>query len=272
MTKKRGFFVSDKSKALAKRGSLLLSSSFFTLIFSSLCNSTFAATPGCATSGQSPVSTSYLRQIATYRGIINNSMSTLTQNRRIGRSFQEFVQRSMAYPNENWYLFASPARQAQSGVASVRPDFTERVTNLDAAGNVRSDDQGSFVEVKATGAVLNLSYYRYQILGHIDAVSRRPAARFGRGAARVLFITTSDTTASPPDTIAEANRLGIGIWKAIVCTTAQPGGLLQVGPAVPLNPEIYAPNIPSPVSPGVLNDLALPGTAPAGLEDAEGGY
>ena len=174
----------------------------------------------------------------------------------------------MAYPNENWYLFTSPARQAQSGVASVRPDFTERVIYTSG----QTDDHGSFVEVKATGAILNLSYYRYQILGHIDAVSRRPAASFRRGAARVLFITTSDTTVSPPDTIAEANRLGVGIWKAIVCTTTQPGGFLQVGPAVPLNPEVYGTSIPLSDAAGVRNDLALPGTAPAGLEDADGGY
>ncbi|MCY7272806.1 MAG: hypothetical protein LH702_03400 [Phormidesmis sp. CAN_BIN44] len=173
----------------------------------------------------------------------------------------------MNYSNENWYLFTSSARQAKSGVASVRPDFTERVVYN---GEV-FDDHGSFVEVKATGSVLNLSYYRYQILGHIDAVSRRPAASFRRGAARVLFITTSDTSAGPPDTIAEANRLGVGIWKAIVCTTAQPGGYLQVGPATPLNPEVYT-SAPLEISPGLLNDLALPGATPAGLEDAEGGY
>jgi hypothetical protein len=267
MIKKRDFPVCG-GKALARNKSILLSPGFFIMIFSSLCCSSFAATPGCADPNQTPVSTSYLRQIATYRGVIDNSMSTLTQNRRIGRSFQEFVQRSMGYSSENWYLFTSPARKAQSGVASVRPDFTERV--IYTTGKV--DDHGSFVEVKATGATLNLSYYRYQILGHIDAVSRRPAAGFRRGAARVLFITTSDTTASPPDTIAEANRLGIGIWKAIVCTTAQPGGLLQVGPAVPLNPEVYGTSIPVNGLPGVRNDLALPGTAPAGLEDAEGGY
>jgi hypothetical protein len=267
MLKKQNFFVKG-SKILMKNRSLLLSSGFLTIMFSGLCHSTFAATPGCADPNQTPVSASYLRQIATYRGIIDDSMSTLAQNRRIGRSFQEFVQRSMAYPNENWYLFTSTARQTRSGVASVRPDFTERVT--DTSGKV--DDQGSFVEVKATGATLSLSYYRYQILGHIDAVSRRPAASFRRGAARVLFITTSDTTASPPDTIAEANKLGVGIWKAIVCTTVQPDGLLQVGPAVPLNPEVYGASILLNGAPGIRNDLALPGTAPAGLEDAEGGY
>jgi hypothetical protein len=255
-------------KDLVRNKSIFISPSFFIVIFFSLCHSTFAATPGCADPRQTPVSSSYLRKIATYRGVIDNSMSTLTQNRRVGRSFQEFVQRSMAYPNENWYLFASPARKVQSGVASVRPDFTERVIYPDVNG---VDDHGSFVEVKATGAILNLSYYRHQILGHIDAVSRRPAASFRTGAARVLFITTSDTTASPPDTIIEANRKGVGIWKAIVCTTAQPGGLLQVGPAVPLNPEIYG-TLLLQNKPGVLNDLALPGTAPAGLEDAEGGY
>lgn len=199
MLGKQNFFVRG-GNTLIKNRSIFLSSSFFILIFSSLFCSAFAATPGCADDGQTPVSSSYLRQIATYRGIINSSMSTLTQNRRVGRAFQEFVQRSMAYSNENWYLFASPVRKAQSGVASVRPDFTERVVS--SSGGI--DDHGSFVEVKATGATLNLSYYRYQILGHIEAVSRRPAASFRRGAARVLFITTSDTTASPPDTIAEA--------------------------------------------------------------------
>jgi len=146
-------------------------------------------------------------------------MSTLTQNRRVGRAFQEFVQRSMQYPQENGYLFTSPARQAAAGRASVRPDFTERVVNTDG----RVDDHGSFVEVKATGSVLLPSYYYYQILGHIDAVSRRPAATYRSGAARVLFITTSDTSAGPTETLAEANRRGVKLtvihlssWRALL--------------------------------------------------------
>jgi hypothetical protein len=89
---------------------------------------------------------------------------------------------------------------------------------------------------------------------------------------RQEYVKTSDTSAGPSDTIAEANRLGVGIWKAIVCTTAQPGGYLQVGPATPLNPEVYGTSIPFDGLPGIFNDLALPGATPAGLEDAEGGY
>jgi hypothetical protein len=53
-------------KALVRNKSILISPSFFIVIFSSLCHSTFAATPGCADPNQTPVSTSYLRQIATY--------------------------------------------------------------------------------------------------------------------------------------------------------------------------------------------------------------
>lgn len=35
---------------------------------------------------------------------------------------------------------------------------------------------------------------------------------------------------------------------------------------------IYGTSIPLDGIPGILNDLALPGTIPADLEDAEGGY
>ncbi len=255
--------------ASTKRGRLFYVSSLSTIVFSNLCCSALAQTPGCAGPGQTPVSSTYLRQIAMYRGIIDPGMSTLTQNRRIGRSFQQFVQRSMLYPSENGFLFPSPTRQQRSGVPNLRPDFTERVTHPDG----RFDDYGSFVEVKATGATLNLSYYRHQILGHIEAVSRRPVTSFGRGAARVLFITTSDTSAGPADTIAEANRVGVSLWKAVVCTSPQPGGFLQVGPAVPLNPGVYGrTGAPISIMPGVRNDLAAPGAVPVGLEDAEGGY
>lgn len=84
MTNKQVFFEKE-SKILLKSGPKFLAISFLTMTFSSLCHSSFAATPGCADYNQTPVSTSYLRQIATYRGIINSNMSTLTQNRRIGR-------------------------------------------------------------------------------------------------------------------------------------------------------------------------------------------
>jgi hypothetical protein len=120
---------------------------------------------------------------------------------------------------------------------------------------------------------LTLGYYKYQILGHIEAVSNRPAASFAPGGSRVLFITTSDTNVGAPDTLAEATKRRVAIWKAIVCTTPQPGGYLQVGPATPLNPSVYGPGvIPLDGFPGVQNDLALPGATPVGLEDAEGGY
>jgi hypothetical protein len=204
--------------------------------------------------------TSYARDL----GIINDSMTTLTQNRRIGRSFQELVQRSMAYQQENGYAFTSPARSTATGGSrtTVRPDFTERVTYFSNTGT-QVDPYGSFVEVKATGAVLNPSYYYYQILGHIDAVSRRPASGFFRGAARVLFITTSDTSVGTTDTLREANNRGVGIWKAIVCRTTPNSNSFQVSPAVPLNPGIYS-QTPVPGSPGLVTGLSQPGTTPAG--------
>jgi hypothetical protein len=70
-----------------------------TVIAGSITSPVHAQT--CANSTQSPVTSITLRSIARDLGIINDSMSTLTQNRRIGRSFQELVQRSMAYSQEN---------------------------------------------------------------------------------------------------------------------------------------------------------------------------
>ena len=192
-----------------------------------------ARAQSCANSTHSPVTSITLRSIARDLGIINDSMTTLTQNRRIGRSFQELVQRSMAYQQENGYAFTSPARSTATGGSrkTVRPDFTERVTYVSNSGTL-VDPYGSFVEVKATGAVLNPSYYYYQILGHIDAVSRRPASGFFRGAARVLFITTSDTSVGTASTLKEGNDRGVGIWKAIVCRTTPNSNSFQVGPAL----------------------------------------
>ena len=118
---------------------------------------------------------------------------------------------------------------------------------------------------------MNPSYYYYQILGHIDAVSRRPASGFFRGAARVLFITTSDTSVGTTNTLTEANNRGVGIWKAIVCRTDPNSNSFQVGPAVPLNPGIYS-QTPVPGSPGLVTGLSQPGTTPTGYEDADGGY
>ncbi|MCY7286474.1 MAG: hypothetical protein LH679_24270, partial [Cyanobacteria bacterium CAN_BIN43] len=90
------------------------------------------------------------------------------------------------------------------------------------------------------------------------------------GAARVLFITTSDTVV-PAETIMKGTNLKVGVWQAIVCTNLQPGGLLQVGPATPLNPELYRTGTLFYGQPGVLNDLAKPGGSPAGYEDMDGG-
>lgn len=234
----------------------------------------------CANSSQTPLTSSRLRQIALAAGIINNTQSTLTQNRRVGRSFQEFVQRSMGYAQENGTNFGSPARSAATGNqrTRVRPDFTERVSFVNpSTGQTQTDTQGSFVEVKATGAVLRPSYYYYQILGHIDAVSRQPAARFFSGAARVLFITTSDTSVGHPATLSEANDSNrrVSIWKATVCeipSTSTPVDL-QVGPAIPLNPSVYpATRRPVNGAPGRINSIARPGTAPAGYDDANGGF
>ncbi|PPS45833.1 hypothetical protein [Chroococcidiopsis sp. TS-821] len=114
-------------------------------------------------------------------------------------------------------------------------------------------------------------YYYYQALGHIDTVSRRLASGFFRGAARVLFITTSDTSVGTTDTLREANNRGVGIWKAIVCRTTPNSNSFQVGSAIPLNPGIYS-QTPVPGSPGLVTGLSQPGSTPSGYEDADGGY
>jgi hypothetical protein len=112
-------------------------------------------------------------------------MTTIQTNRTVGRAFQELVQRSMQYPQENGYAFESPARAAA----------TQRLS-------------------KPIGRV-------------------RPA--------RVLFITTSDTSAGPADTLSEATSKGVSIWKAIVCR--DPGkNSFQVGPPVSLNPAVFQSN------------------------------
>lgn len=229
----------------------------------------------CASSSQIPMTTTRFRQITDGYQITNSSMDYLTKNRTVGRAFQELVQRSMKYPKENGYNFTSPARFAATGNSRqyVRPDFTEPVRQyLGRTRGYRTDSHGSFVEVKAVGSPLTLGYYGYQILGHIDAVSRRPAQGYGPGAARVLFITTSNTTVGS-DTLARATRENVAIWQAIVCRDSGQNSF-QVGSAVPLNTAVYAGrSIPVPLFPGVKTNVWYrTSTPPSAYEDTNGGY
>jgi hypothetical protein len=132
----------------------------------------------------------------------------------------------------------------------------------------RADPAGTFVEVKATVGAIRLSTSRQQILGHLDAVSRRPAATYFPGAARVFFITTSDTAVNS-DVLVEASRLKISIWQAIVC---RGNNRLQVGPSTPLNPGVYSPSVPLDGLPGIPGDIVNPTEPAPGLGDPYGGY
>lgn len=85
--------------------------------------------------------------------------------------------------------------------------------------------------------------------GHIDAVSRRPAATYFPGAARVLFITTTDTPVAST-TLSEANSIGVSIWQAVVCRDPNENSF-QVSAAQPLNPGVYGGNVPISVQTGV---------------------
>ncbi len=82
---------------------------FVTTTFGSLAlpSPSYAGTPKCtpSTQKQTPATSTFIRQMAKSKGIINDNMSTLTQNRRVGRSFQEFVMRSMRYDKENGMLY-----------------------------------------------------------------------------------------------------------------------------------------------------------------------
>jgi hypothetical protein len=225
------------------------------------------AGPFCP-SGFAGLTTTKLREISVYQGVIDSTMSTLTQNRRIGRAFQNFVQRSMQYTQENGYAFSSKERLALASKGNVRPDFTESVV-LTSGG---ADPHGSFVEVKAVESPLTLGYYSYQIQGHIDAVSTRPVAALGSGAPRVLFITTSNTVV-PNETLSKATAKKVSIWQAIVCYKASgPAYVTVVSSAVVLNPSVYPSQVPLPGFQGQEGNIYYGTTPPAGYEDAEGGF
>jgi hypothetical protein len=67
----------------------------FFVAFGNIALPAHSGVPRCASSSQTPLTVSDLRRRATLKGLINDSQSTLTKNRRMGRAFQDFVGRSM---------------------------------------------------------------------------------------------------------------------------------------------------------------------------------
>ncbi|MBD2677159.1 MULTISPECIES: hypothetical protein [Nostoc] len=200
---------------------------------------TFAMTPfavqaqTCANSSQTPLTKSRLDQIATNQGI------PLSQ---VGIKFEEFALSTLK-PGDpiasNKKLFPSPLRQIKAGIANVQPDgVVTLVVNLRPFFSF-TYPESVFYESKAVQrTLLPPSYERYQILGHLDALSRSPGAVADENPA-IVFLTTSDVRTISPKTIAEATNRDIGVWHSIGCEIVPPFGNLQMGKAELLNPIVY---------------------------------
>ena len=187
----------------------------------------------CADSNQTPLTKSRLDQIATSQGIPLS---------KVGLKFEEFA-RTTLKPGDpipsNKELFPSPLRQIKAGIGNVQPDgVVPLVVNLIPFFS-STYPKSVFYESKAVQrTLLPPSYERYQILGHLDVLSRSSAAAAGENPA-IVFLTTSDVRTISPRTINEANRRGIGVWHSIGCEIVPPFGNLQMGKAELLNVGVY---------------------------------
>lgn len=88
----------------------------------------------------------------------------------------------------------------------------------------------SFTTKAVKGTLLPPSYEKYQILGLLDALGRRPARAAGENPA-IVFMTTSDVHKISKKTITEANSRDIGVWHSIGCEVTPLSSDLQMSQA-----------------------------------------
>jgi hypothetical protein len=226
-----------------------------------------ATIPQCLTSSR-------LRSIALANNIIANGQPTLTQNRLVGRAFQEFVMRNILIP-ENIVPLFSQYRQINTfnpPILNVVPDMLRQVQVYGVGGGPSAIyPQSSLWEVKATRSVLYLSYSRHQIGGLIDAAARSPLGTADLiGIPPVMtFVTTCDARI-PESTVLFANQNRVALWQAYVFeipNTSDPN--LVVGPVIPLNRLPHGRSLPIPtiytIAPGALSTPL--GASPIGDPD-----
>jgi hypothetical protein len=187
----------------------------------------------CANSSQTPLTKSRLDQIATNQGIPLS---------KVGVKFEEFALTTLK-PGDpiasNRRLFPSPLRQIKAGIGNVQPDgVVPLVVNLIPFFSFTYADSVFYESKAVQRTLLPPSYQDYQILGHLDALSRSSGAAADENPA-IVFLTTSDVRTISPKTIAEASRRGIGVWHSIGCEIVPPFGNLQMGKAELLNPIVY---------------------------------
>lgn len=203
-----------------------------------------------------PLTTTRLRAIATAQGI-GAGLTGVQFNRAVGVAFESFVLSSLGFIPRNTASFFSPARAAATGglPASVIPEFVRAVTKVTWSWGiwptVTTYANSSFFEVKAVSGTLTLSSSRHQIRGLIDVASRSLAGQAvgpHHPVPIVTFITTGDTVIGA-DVLADATSRGVAIWQATVFEIDNIGSsnpTLEVGPYLPLNPQVYAPGVPVP--------------------------
>jgi RHS repeat-associated protein len=219
-----------------------------------------------------PLTTVRLREIARAQSIGAPVQSGPLFNRAVGRSFQEFVLRSLGL-TENFQVFTSPA------APRVVPEAVAPISMAYFGGSVAAwYPNSSFYEIKAVNRVLTLSYRKGQIRGLIEAAANSAAGRATTPHApppRVTFITTGDTKIGS-DIIAEATARGVAIWHGVVLEEAgapvSGPTLLGVGAIFPLNPQVYelrappgAGNVTLPEPPWLLTGTLAPPTGATSL-------
>ncbi len=219
-----------------------------------------------------PFTTLDLRAVAAAQKI-GMGLTGIQFNREVGLAFENWVLTTMGQLPRNTQSFLSPARQvankANGGLpASVIPEYVAALSLVVDGTLVDIWPQSKFYEVKAVTGALVLSSSRSQILGLIDVLASSPVAVATEPYApppQLVFTTTGNTTISPT-VFTYATQRGVAVWQQVVFSDFNPPGDpdLYLGPAVPLNPQVYGtatlPVLPSGWAPSKLTSPTTPPT------------
>lgn len=196
-----------------------------------------------------PLTTERLRAIVREEGI--SKADGVQFNRDAGRALQDAVLRSQGW-EENQAKFptrerAELTKNAKKPAAAVIPDAVDgvRETTSDpdlgsGAPVVRTYQNSTFIEVKATRKGLRLSSNSHQIAGLIDVAARSPASQAKDIVPAIIFITTSDTKIAQ-EVSDRATGRRVSVWQMIVYEVPHrppAKAEIRVGPAQLLNAAV----------------------------------